>query len=80
MIRFLNPTGLWINLKKKVPIYVAASGRKTLVWPEEIGDGVILFGALGRAVPASHQSLIHTAIVTAISGQPRPCCSRIVAA
>ena len=42
MIRFLNPTGGWINLKKKVPIYVAASGPKTLELAGEIGDGVIL--------------------------------------
>jgi 5,10-methylenetetrahydromethanopterin reductase len=45
MIRFLNPTGGWINLKNKVPIYVAASGPKTLELAGEIGDGVILFGA-----------------------------------
>ena len=32
MIRFLNPTGGWINLKKKVPIYVAASGPKRWSW------------------------------------------------
>ena len=34
MIRFLNP-----NLKKKVPICVAASGPKTLELAGEIGDG-----------------------------------------
>ena len=50
MIRFLNPTGGWINLKKKVPIYVAASGPKTLELAGEIGDGVILFGAVGDSL------------------------------
>ena len=50
MIRFLNPTGGWINLKKRVPIYVAASGPKTLELAGEIGDGVILFGAVGDSL------------------------------
>jgi alkanesulfonate monooxygenase SsuD/methylene tetrahydromethanopterin reductase-like flavin-dependent oxidoreductase (luciferase family) len=50
MIRFLNPTGGWINLKEKVPIYVAASGPKTLELAGEIGDGVILFGAVGDSL------------------------------
>lgn len=50
MIRFLNPTGGWINLKKKVPIYVAASGPKTLELAGEIGDGVILFGTVGDSL------------------------------
>ncbi len=50
MIRFLNLTGEWINLKKKVPIYVAASGPKTLELAGEIGDGVILFGAVGESL------------------------------
>ena len=50
MIRFLNPTGGWINLKNKVPIYVAASGPKTLELAGEIGDGVILFGAVGDSL------------------------------
>src|SRR5260370_37809809 len=50
MIRFRNPTGGWINLKKKVPIFVAASGPKTLEVAGEIGDGVILFGAVGESL------------------------------
>jgi alkanesulfonate monooxygenase SsuD/methylene tetrahydromethanopterin reductase-like flavin-dependent oxidoreductase (luciferase family) len=50
MIRFLNPTGGWINLQKKVSIYVAASGPKTLELAGEIGDGVILFGAVGESL------------------------------
>src|SRR5260370_34843299 len=50
MIRFRNPTGGWINLKKKVPIFVAASGPKTLELAGEIGDGVILFGAVGESL------------------------------
>lgn len=50
MIKFLNPTGGWINLKNKIPIYVAASGPKTLELAGEIGDGVILFGAIGDSL------------------------------
>src|SRR5260370_42689615 len=50
MVRCVNATGGWINLKKKVPIYVAASGPKTLELAGEIGDGVILFGAVGGSL------------------------------
>ena len=49
-IRFLNPTGGWINLKDRIPIYVAASGPRTLELAAEIGDGVILFGTVGDSL------------------------------
>lgn len=39
-----------INIKKKVPIYVAASGPKTLELAGEIADGVILFGAVSPSL------------------------------
>ena len=38
------------QLEKRVPIYVAASGPKTLELAGEIGDGVILFGAVGDSL------------------------------
>ena len=49
-IRFLNQSGGWINLERKVPIYVAASGPRTLELAAEIGDGVILFGTVGDSL------------------------------
>lgn len=51
MIKFLNPKSGAINIQKKVPIYMAASGAKSLQLAGEIADGVILFGAV-------HPSLI----------------------
>ena len=50
MIRFLNPKSGAINIKNKVPIYVSASGPKTLELAGEIADGVILFGAVGPSL------------------------------
>jgi len=50
MIRFLNPRSGAININKKVPIYVSASGPKTLELAGEIADGVILFGAVGPSL------------------------------
>jgi 5,10-methylenetetrahydromethanopterin reductase len=50
MIRFLNPTGGWINIESPIPILVAASGPKTLELAGEIGDGVILFGTVGDSL------------------------------
>jgi alkanesulfonate monooxygenase SsuD/methylene tetrahydromethanopterin reductase-like flavin-dependent oxidoreductase (luciferase family) len=50
MIKFLNPEGGWINIHDPVPIYVAASGPKTLELAGEIGDGVILFGVVGDSL------------------------------
>jgi 5,10-methylenetetrahydromethanopterin reductase len=46
-IRFLDPDAGFINLRDRIPIYVAASGPKTLELAGEIGDGVILFGVVG---------------------------------
>lgn len=45
-IRFLNPDGDWYNIKTDIPIYVAASGPKSLQLAGEIADGIILFGAV----------------------------------
>jgi alkanesulfonate monooxygenase SsuD/methylene tetrahydromethanopterin reductase-like flavin-dependent oxidoreductase (luciferase family) len=50
MIRFLNPDSGMINLRNPIPIYVAASGPKTLELAGEIGDGVILFGTVGDSL------------------------------
>ena len=50
MVKFLNPKGGWINIRKKVPIYVAASGPKTLELAGEIADGIILFGAVSPSL------------------------------
>jgi 5,10-methylenetetrahydromethanopterin reductase len=50
MITFLNPKSGAINIKKKVPIYVSASGPKTLELAGEIADGVILFGAVSPSL------------------------------
>ena len=49
LIRFLNPKG-WYNIKDRVPIYVAASGPRTLELAGEIADGVILFGTVGDSL------------------------------
>jgi 5,10-methylenetetrahydromethanopterin reductase len=50
MVKFLNPKSGAINIKKKVPIYVSASGPKTLELAGEIADGVILFGAVSPSL------------------------------
>jgi 5,10-methylenetetrahydromethanopterin reductase len=50
MIRSLNPDNGIINLKDPIPIYVAASGPRTLELAGEIGDGVILFGTVGDSL------------------------------
>ncbi|MCS6924879.1 MAG: LLM class flavin-dependent oxidoreductase [Candidatus Binatia bacterium] len=50
MIRFLNPKSGAINIKDKIPIYVAASGPKSLELAGEIADGVILFGAVSPSL------------------------------
>lgn len=46
MIRFLNPKTGVINIQRKVPIYVAGSGPRSLELAGEMADGVILFGAV----------------------------------
>ena len=50
MIKFLNPGGGYINIRKRVPIYVAASGTRSLEMAGEVADGVILFGAVGPSL------------------------------
>jgi 5,10-methylenetetrahydromethanopterin reductase len=50
MIKFLNPKSGAINIQKKVPIYVAASGPKSLELAGEIADGVILFGTVSPSL------------------------------
>jgi len=50
MIRFLNPKSGAVNIKQRVPIYVAASGAKSLELAGEIADGVILFGAVSPSL------------------------------
>lgn len=49
-IRFLNPDADWYNIKTKIPIYIAASGPKSLEMAGEIADGVILFGAVSPSL------------------------------
>lgn len=49
-VRFLNPDGNWYNIKTKIPIYIAASGPKSLEMAGEIADGVILFGAVSPSL------------------------------
>ena len=50
MIEFFDTDTGVINIKDRIPIYVAASGPKTLELAGEIGDGVILFGAVGDSL------------------------------
>ena len=50
MIKFLNPKTGAINIQKKIPIYIAASGPKSLELAGEIADGVILFGAVSPSL------------------------------
>lgn len=45
-IKFLNPDGSWYNIEDRIPIFIAASGPKSLRLAGEIADGVILFGAV----------------------------------
>ena len=45
-IKFLNPDGDWYNIEDRIPIFIAASGPKSLRLAGEIADGVILFGAV----------------------------------
>src|SRR5260370_9897975 len=50
MIKFLNPGGGYINIRKKVPIYVAASVTRTLEMAAGVSDGVILCVAAGPSL------------------------------
>ena len=45
-IKFLNPDVGFINIKDRIPVYIAASGPKSCQLAGEIADGVILFGAV----------------------------------
>ena len=49
-IRFLNPQGGWIDIAHRIPIYIAASGPKSLELAGELGDGVILFGTVSPSL------------------------------
>jgi 5,10-methylenetetrahydromethanopterin reductase len=49
-IRFLDPDAGLINLRDKIPVYLAGSGPKSLELAGEIGDGVILFGVVGDSL------------------------------
>jgi 5,10-methylenetetrahydromethanopterin reductase len=49
-IRFLDPDAGLINLRDRIPIYMAGSGPKSLELAGEIGDGVILFGVVGDSL------------------------------
>jgi alkanesulfonate monooxygenase SsuD/methylene tetrahydromethanopterin reductase-like flavin-dependent oxidoreductase (luciferase family) len=56
MIKFLNPKSGAIDIKKKIPIYMAASGAKSLELAGEIADGVIMFGAVAPSLIDFHMS------------------------
>jgi len=58
MVKFLNPNSGAINIRKKIPIYVSASGPKTLELAGEIADGVILFGAVSPSLVEFNMSHI----------------------
>src|SRR5499433_585843 len=64
MVKFLNAKSGAINLRQRVPIYVAASGPKTLELAGEMADGVILFGAVSP-------SLIHYCLEHVRAGAER---------
>lgn len=49
MIKFFHAPGA-VDIRKKIPIYVSASGPKTLELAGEIADGVILFGAVAPSL------------------------------
>ena len=44
MIRFLNPTGGYINVKDKIPIHMASNGPKALELVGQIADGWVTIG------------------------------------
>jgi 5,10-methylenetetrahydromethanopterin reductase len=49
-IRFLRSDIDFINIRDRIPIYIAGSGPKTLELAGEIADGVILFGVVGDSL------------------------------
>jgi len=49
-VKFLSPEGVgFANIKDPIPIFIAGSGPKMLELAGEIGDGVILLGAIGES-------------------------------
>src|SRR5262247_3117163 len=60
MIKFLNPRSGAIDIKKKIPIYMAASGARSLELAGEIADGVIVFGAVSPSLVDFHMSHVRT--------------------
>jgi 5,10-methylenetetrahydromethanopterin reductase len=48
-VKFLNPTGGFVDIAHPIPIWIAGSGPKVLQLAGELGDGVILFGTIGES-------------------------------
>ena len=44
VVQFLNPEGSWVNLRDRIPVYVAAAGPKSLEVAGQIPDAIILGG------------------------------------
>lgn len=44
LVQFLNAEGPWVNLKDRIPIYMAAAGPQTLRLAGKLADGIILGG------------------------------------
>lgn len=44
IVQFLNPAGSWVNLRERIPVYVAAAGPKSLEQAGRIADAIILGG------------------------------------
>lgn len=49
-IKFLNPDLGFIDIKKKIPIYISASGPRVAQLAGRVADGVILFGAVSPSI------------------------------
>jgi 5,10-methylenetetrahydromethanopterin reductase len=48
-VRFLSPDWGFINTKDEIPVFLAGSGPRMLELAGEIGDGIILLGAIGES-------------------------------
>src|SRR3972149_11623332 len=48
-VKFLSPDWGFINIKDPITIFLAGSGPRMLELAGEIGDGVILLGAIGKS-------------------------------
>jgi len=48
-VKFLSPDWGFVNIKDPIPIFLAGSGPRMLELAGEIGDGVILLGAVGES-------------------------------